>query len=540
MLFSTEPLPIRAFPYKANDASMIYPRIKPAIEGLHKLLFAKANFSPNIISIFGLLCIITLLNLSLWGCAGFNTVIGIPFFAPLCALCITLYFIADAMDGMQGKKVGMYEHPLCEIFDHGIDAVAVVAISFATMHLLKASNWAAAMMMFTGLSMTLMAHNEQIATGTFNFPGGLGNVTNLTVATVGLFLLCSFLPIPSIHIPWTNFNLASIAALGSFGYFCTSLAGLYNKSPEAFNLSLPGIASFALALNTWWWSQPHFLNRFTFMGCVAPMLCYIWSAILSKFTGKRLSPQSALIPLGAALVNVYFHSTVKGFFLTCGIFAVTDIYFPAMIYRVASSLKMPHWWSVQLDSEVQKLGKQQKQEEKKTVKQKEKEEREKQMKAEQEEKEKRMIEDEKQGFLTVGKNGRVIHPRRTEEELQQNTKEQPQAEQAQAQPQQQQQQQKEQPKEASQGLEAQQSQPQQQQQQTTEGQQKEQQQSEKPATSTQPKQQQQMQAPKEMQASNVPNKVLDTMQQPAGQAPEGGDSTLRRRTTAATATVGAK
>jgi phosphatidylglycerophosphate synthase len=529
---------------------MIYPHIKPAIEGLHKLLFGKLNISPNIISTFGLLCIITLLNLSLWGCAGFNSAISIPFFAPLCALCIGLYFIADCLDGMQGKKVGMYEHPLSEIFDHGIDAVAVAAISLATLHLLRASNWAAALLMFSGLSMTLTAHTEQIATGTFTFPSGLGNVTNLNLATIGLFLACSVLPLSSIHFPFTNFNLASIIALGSFTYFCTSFANLYTKSQEAWKMALPGVGAFALAFNTWWWSQPHFLNRFTFMGCVAPCLCYLWSVVLCKFTGKRPSPQMALLPLAAALTNVYFHSTVKGFFLTCGIFAFTDVYFCAMIYKVASSLKMPHWWSVQLDTDVQKLNKQHKQEEKKVAKQKEKEEREKQLKAEQEEKERRMIEDEKQGFLTVGKKGKIVHPRKQEEEGPQNNQQQQQ--QREGAKQGEQEGEKAQPQAASQKEAPQQqtqpaSQPDKQEEQNKPQQPLQQQQ---PKTSTeqqretderlqsQPLQQQPKEAPA---VSKTPSKVLDTQPEvQQGQAPEGGDFTLRRRNNATAAAGGAQ
>jgi len=409
--------------YQSSDASTVYPKIQPAIASAHKLLFGNSNISPNLITCIGLGSIIALMNITLWGCGGFNTIIGIPFFAPLCAICIAVYFLADCIDGLQGKKVGMYEHPLAEIFDHGTDAVAVVGIILATLHLLKASNWAAALLMFCGLSTTLLVHNEHMATGTFNFPAGIGNVTNLLLGTIGLFLACSILPLPSIHIPWTNFNLAAVLALGSLAATCLNISDTYRRSQEAVMQSLPGIAVFAVALNTWWWSQPHFLNRFTFMGTVTPMLCYIWTVILSKFTDSRLSPQSALVPLAFSLLNIYLHSTVKGFFFTCGIFLFADFYFPLIVARVSRSLGMSHWWGVQLDNDARRATKTSRREGKRQEKMKEKEVREQQAKQEQEEREKRMIEDEKQGFLTVGKNGRVVHPTKKENE-QQNAPEQ--------------------------------------------------------------------------------------------------------------------
>lgn len=428
-LFS-QPLTIRSMAYQPSDASTVYPMMRPAIASVHKFLFGNSNISPNLITSVGLLSIIALMNLTLWGCAGFNTIIGIPFFAPLCAICIGVYFLADCIDGMQGKKVGMYEHPLAEIFDHGTDAVAVVGIILATLHLLKASNWCAALLMFCGLSTTLLVHTEHIVTGTFNFPAGIGNVTNLILGTLGLFLACSILPLASIHVPWTNFNLASVLSIGALCGTGLAITDTYRRSSEAVYQSLPGIVAIGVALNTWWWSQPHFLNRFTFMGTVTPMLCYIWTVILSKFTDTRLSPQTALVPLAFSLLNIYLHSTVKGFFFTCGIFLFADLYFPLMVSKVAGALNMQHWWSVQTDNDARRSTKSSRRDVKRQEKMQEKQVQEEQMKKEQEEREKRMIEDEKQGFLTVGKNGKVVRPTRKENDQQEAPEQQQQTQQA--------------------------------------------------------------------------------------------------------------
>ena len=42
---------------------------------------------------------------------------------PTAALLLWGYQTADAMDGRQGKRVGMYVHPSTELFDHGVDGV---------------------------------------------------------------------------------------------------------------------------------------------------------------------------------------------------------------------------------------------------------------------------------------------------------------------------------------------------------------------------------------------------------------------------------
>jgi hypothetical protein len=275
--------------------------------------------------------------------------------------------------------------------------------------------------------MTLLSHNEQVVTGTFNFPAGPANVTNLVIGSVLLFLSCTFLPfIPSIHVPFTSFNLAtalSISSIFGTGYY---MFETYRRIPKAIALSLPGVLSFGIGLGAWWFSQPHFLNRFTFMGCVTPMICYIWGVILGKFTDHKPTAKTILIPLACSLINVYLHSTVIGFFFTCGLFVFAPLYFCNIVRSVTHSLNMKHWWDVQLDSEVDKQQEinrsksNAKSTESEATSKKSKEEilkeKEEQKRIEAEEKEKRMIADEKKGFLTVGKNGKIVHPKKHQEE----------------------------------------------------------------------------------------------------------------------------
>jgi hypothetical protein len=88
---------------------------------------------------------------------------------------------------------------------------------------------------------------------------------------------------------------------------------------------------------------------------------------------------------------------------------------------------MKHWWDVQLDSEVdkqQEINKTNQTNEKALKKSREDilKEKEEQKRIEAEEKEKRMIADEKKGFLTVGKNGKIVHPKKhlKDEETEEN------------------------------------------------------------------------------------------------------------------------
>jgi hypothetical protein len=114
------------------------------------------------------------------------------------------------------------------------------------------------------------------------------------------------------------------------------------------------------------------------------------------------------------------HGTLTGFFFTSATFLFAPLYFANIVRSVASALGMKHWWSVQLDSDVPAANSQKSQSNegantgKKSGRKNANQRDEKKETAQpaqptetEEEREKRRIQDEKAGFVTVGKKGKI-------------------------------------------------------------------------------------------------------------------------------------
>lgn len=108
---------IKNYNYKSIDESILAPPFKSFCSVL--INYIPETISPNVITLVGLCCVImsTIINMVLIDNV---TVVEI---CVINATMLFLYQIFDTMDGMQGKKVGMYYNPTTELFDHGCDSL---------------------------------------------------------------------------------------------------------------------------------------------------------------------------------------------------------------------------------------------------------------------------------------------------------------------------------------------------------------------------------------------------------------------------------
>ncbi|CAF0976676.1 unnamed protein product [Rotaria sp. Silwood1] len=116
---------LRNYKYAGDDQSFL----APFMYKLWTLFFVLVpkRISPNLVTVFGLIIVLlafTIIHINMPNDDRFNCLIyGIALF---------IYQTSDALDGMQGKRVHMYENATTEIFDHGVDSIVTSLTSITT------------------------------------------------------------------------------------------------------------------------------------------------------------------------------------------------------------------------------------------------------------------------------------------------------------------------------------------------------------------------------------------------------------------------
>lgn len=82
--------------------------------------------SPNIITLMGLMSIFFGYGLLYYYCGSTSECAAPSWVFPVVALSLLVYQTMDALDGQQGKRVGMYTNATTELFDHGCDSVCTL------------------------------------------------------------------------------------------------------------------------------------------------------------------------------------------------------------------------------------------------------------------------------------------------------------------------------------------------------------------------------------------------------------------------------
>ena len=106
------------------------------------------------------------------------------------------YQTADAMDGRQGKRVGMYVHPSTELFDHGIDGLVTTFSGIPSIDLLGLGRTPrlASLHLCCVWSHFYRTTWRHLYTGKLTFSAGIANPTEGLVCAVSLCLFLGFNP----------------------------------------------------------------------------------------------------------------------------------------------------------------------------------------------------------------------------------------------------------------------------------------------------------------------------------------------------------
>lgn len=117
---------IKNYSYSGKDLSFISKYYYPICNFIIK--YIPIFVSPNLITLFGLFTVISS-TISLL----YFSFLPISIRYIICGISLFIYQLCDTIDGLQGKRTGMYYNPTTELFDHGCDSM-VLTSSMSTLH----------------------------------------------------------------------------------------------------------------------------------------------------------------------------------------------------------------------------------------------------------------------------------------------------------------------------------------------------------------------------------------------------------------------
>jgi len=173
--------------YQGKDYSKLVKYLQPFWNKLST--FIPHFVSPNVITIIG----------GLIALAGYvlTFAFGETYSPILCvfACLLFVYQTMDALDGLQGKKVGMYTNATTEIFDHGVDACVLIMTSLACVVAIGVvGSKLSAILSICMLSTFYVITWENTSTKIMIFRGGFLNPTESLVITELMFFISGLFP----------------------------------------------------------------------------------------------------------------------------------------------------------------------------------------------------------------------------------------------------------------------------------------------------------------------------------------------------------
>jgi len=202
---------IRNYDYHSQDWSKLVKYLQPFWNKC--VTYIPARASPNVVTITGYV-------FALFGCL---SVIFYgethPWVYGLYAAMLFLYQTFDALDGLQGKKVGMYTNATTEIFDHGFDSNVLILTTLASVSgfQILGSFLETIFLMSCLVSFYFMTW-ENTCTGVMFFRSGFLNPTDSLVITQIFFLITAFMP--NLWISQVkDFMPFTAPSSGFFGFF---------------------------------------------------------------------------------------------------------------------------------------------------------------------------------------------------------------------------------------------------------------------------------------------------------------------------------
>jgi hypothetical protein len=342
------------YKYEGQDHSILAPSMYKIWGLFFKLV--PPNTSPNIV---------TLVGLAIIGSATLWANLSSASDSMKCftiAIALFLYQTADAVDGMQGKKVGMYQNPTTEMFDHGVDSfVTILTATNMIQFVLGITNPGQALLiLFASFAGFHAPTYEHLITSKMIFRGGPTNPTEVLVLGIMVFISAGLFP-KFFHGTFGHV-LGIVAALSALLSLVSSIRELYTFYKKDLQktvhstlrgylpLFMVGITGFMwLPWNAKFFQQYRILCLLTL---AIPWNYAIFRTIINEITGMKnfdtmsvLKGQAPLlIPAVAYILGIpLLIPCIVSLMLSAALYAYTIV---VSLREVCDALDMLHFWSI--------------------------------------------------------------------------------------------------------------------------------------------------------------------------------------------------
>ena len=298
---------IKNYNYQSIDQSLLAPYYKKICSFI--IQFIPLYVSPNILTLIGLAGVLvsTFIVTFLKNTFEFFTICA------LCSLLLFFYQIMDTLDGMQGRKVGMYYNPTTELFDHGCDSITTFCTVYNFLNLTEiANNYQIVSIWIAVLSLTnfYMSTWEHSNTGIMHFRKGFLNPTEAIFMVKILYLIIGLFPDFQYDYRANIIILCGLLLTSFFGFYQSYSNTILNSKKENYNtfISLtPLIICYVQAI----YITVNNIFTINYMNIVLPMLISILNLIWYEISGNNYRIIPYLLVLIANLTFSYMGAYIS-------------------------------------------------------------------------------------------------------------------------------------------------------------------------------------------------------------------------------------
>ncbi|KAL0490824.1 cholinephosphotransferase [Acrasis kona] len=272
---------------------------------------------------------------------------------------------------MQGKRVGMYQNPTTEMFDHGVDSCVTVLTAICMCKYVLAVDSSPIVLLvlcavgFTGFHSPTYEH---LITNKMIFRGGPTNPTEALIITQVVLVIAGLFP-TFFHSPFIRFLVvaASVASVLSLAHSIHELFIYYKKDVnKTIHSTLRGYGPlfFVISLSLVWFPflGDFYKNHSTLcmLTLALPWNYSIFRTIINEITAvKNLDTMSVLTGQLPAVIPAISHVVGIPMIIALPItFALSAfMYFYTVVVslrEVCDALGMEHFWSIRDERKLKK------------------------------------------------------------------------------------------------------------------------------------------------------------------------------------------
>ncbi|CAF3321015.1 unnamed protein product [Rotaria socialis] len=274
-------------------------------------------------------------------------------------IALFIYQTSDALDGMQGKRVHMYENATTEIFDHGVDSI----VTSLTIFVLLTS--------FIGFHSPTYEH---VVTRKMRFQSGPCNPTEALIGMQLIFLITAIYPSLWTYEKSKLLLMLTIVPILSFSAilsFISSLKQIHIYHKGVMSMTLKSVFRgyspllFVIICAFLYLPQVSILYKKHSLMCLLaiaiPWNYSIYRTIITEITNDKNFDTFGVIlgqsPILFSIVAAYFIPSLVMITLIIsillnGVFYIYTVHFT--LKEVCHALSMKHFWTVKTDFQTKK------------------------------------------------------------------------------------------------------------------------------------------------------------------------------------------